>query len=172
MTTVTLKVPQMVDGEKVIKKVQHDIEPIKLFQFTKTLAAVKDILNALNEDGTVAEFFETTFAAQPELKDGKIDEKAIEEMTKQADNQFLVNAIKSFESLAVRVPDKAFELLAVLSGIEREVLDQQDILDVLDIYDAVLEANDIEGLITRLKKSLGATIGKMKFLQKRKQATA
>jgi hypothetical protein len=169
MTTVTLKFK----SEEGTKKVQHEIERIKLYQFTDTIKIVKDILVEMNQDGSLKEFFETAFAENPEaVKDlKKLDEKAVEEMAAELDNRFLVKAVESFQTLAATLPDKAFQLLATLSGIKKEDLEQQDLFDVLDIFDAVVEVNDIEALVNRLKKSLGATINGLKFLQKRREAT-
>lgn len=167
--TITLKVKEQVGEDTVVKKVNHEVEEIDLWQFTKTLACLKDILKALNEDDSVKEFFESAFGENPDL--ANVDKENAEELLKQMDNTFLIKAVQSFEALAVKLPEQAIKLLSILSGVEEPVLKKQKIVDVMDIYDAVIEVNDIEKIVTRLKKSLGSTMRAMKFLQKTKEAT-
>lgn len=164
MTQVTLKIPAE-DGTKNIK---HEIEKIKLFQFMTTITIVKDILKEVSEDETLKGLF---FSDKDEVPTDLSPEQ-IEEHVKNLDKQFIEKAIGSFQTLAVSLPEKAVELLSCLSGVEEDVLKQQELFDVFEIFDAVVEVNDIDALIGRIKKSLGATVGKLKFLQKRKEATA
>jgi hypothetical protein len=176
MTTVTLKFKEDNGGEVTVKKVQKEIERIKLYQFTSTIKIVKDILVILNDQGGLKELLETAFSSEMvndmKLQEEGIDEGKVEEMMKNLDNKFIVSAVEAFKELAVNVPDKFIELVSVLSEIKREDLDKQDLIDVFDIVDAVFEVNDIEALINRIKKSLGATVGKFKFLQMRRNVTA
>lgn len=169
---LTLKVKN--GNEENIVKTKHEIERMKLYQFTDTIRIVKDILVAMNENGALKELFETVFAEDPKKLEeiGKLDEAAVEKMVTEMDNKFMVKAVESFQVIATELPEKAVELLSALSGIKKSDLEQQDLFDILDIFDAVVEVNDIEQLMNRLKKSLGATINGLKFLQKRKQATA
>jgi hypothetical protein len=167
--TITLKVKETQGEETVVKKINHEIEEIDLWQFTKTLKCLKDILSTLQEDESVKEFFDSAFGENPSLEG--IDKENAEELIKKMDEEFLMKAVGSFEALAVRLPEKAFELLSILSGIKLEVLQKQKLVDVLDIFDAVVEVNDIEKTVTRLKKSLGSTMNKLKFLRKVKEAT-
>jgi hypothetical protein len=167
--TITLKVKETQGEETIVKKINHEIEEIDLFQFTKTLKVLKDILSTLQEDESVKDFFESAFGENPSVEG--IDKENAEELIKKMDEEFLMKAVGSFEALAVRLPEKAFELLSILSGIKLEVLQKQKLVDVLDIFDAVVEVNDIEKTVTRLKKSLGSTMNKLKFLRKVKEAT-
>jgi signal transduction protein with GAF and PtsI domain len=175
---LTLKVKN--GDEESIVKTKHDIERIKLYQFTGTIKIVKEILVQMNEDDSLKEFFETAFAEDPKkmeemknsVKDGKLDEAALEKAVTELDNKFMVKAVESFQVIAETLPEKAAELLSVLSGIDKKDLEQQDIFVVLDIFDAIVEVNDIEALLERIKKSLGATMKGLKFLQMRKKATA
>lgn len=170
MTKITLKYPEVVEGVKVTKNVVHEIEKMKIYQFTALLTAVKDVLVTLNKEGTLGEFLETAFADQKGL--ANIDEAAVEDMMKKADNEFLIKAVGAFQNLVVDLPEQAINIISILSGVEKATLEQQDFEDLLDIYDAILEVNDVERLISRLKKSLALTVAKMTFLKKVKQATA
>lgn len=170
MTNITLKIKEVKDGETTVRKVQHEIERIKLYQFTSTIKIVKDILVELNSQGALKDLLETAFTPDPKQQK-ELDQAKVEEMLTQLDNKFMINAVEAFRELAVSLPEKFIELVSVLSGVEKQVLEKQDLFDVLDIFDAVVEVNDIDALLERLKKSLGATVKNLKFLQKRKEAT-
>lgn len=174
MTNVTLKLKKDEGGEQILKKVNHEIEKIKLRQFTDTIRLVKDILFEIKDDAAFQDlFFKDTKEDQIDVNGLTKEEaeKLIEQRIKDLDKEFIQKAIEAFQTLAVSLPDKAIELLSVLSGIKKEDLEQQDLFDVFDIFDAVVAVNDIEALIERVKKSLGATVKGLKFLQFRKNAT-
>lgn len=170
MTNVTLTIKENINGEVTIRKVKHEIERINLIQFTSTIKIVKDILVSLNEQGALKDLIETSFAPDPK-KNKELNQAQVEEMLTNLDNKFMLNAVEAFKELAVSLPDQFIELMSLLSGIKREVLGKQDLFDVLDVFDAIVEVNDLNALFERLKKSLGATVNKLTFLQKVRKAT-
>lgn len=153
MTTITLKTKQ---GDTV-KKGQHEIEAINLFQLSDSLKVVKDVFSLMQDDPALQELFAQLFA------DDADDNEAL-------DAKFLRHAVGAFEVLLINVPEKAYELLAAMSGIKLETLKEQKVMDVFEIYDAILEENDIEKLVTRGKKSLAATKVKMNFMKVKKNS--
>jgi DNA-binding response OmpR family regulator len=94
-----------------------------------------------------------------------------QEVLDQLDNEFLTKALGAMEFLAVKLPERFIEILAVLSAIEKDILKKQKMVKLADVYDAVIEANNVELLIARIKKSLGVTKAAMKFLNLRKKVT-
>lgn len=172
MTTITLTVEKFEGEEKVIKKVQHEIGKMKLIQFTKTLGHVKDIVKALNEEGAVAEMFEELFNGGEQIDPNNMSEKDIETVMREADGEFLIKGVNAFMQVVERLPEEAIKLLSTVSGIDKETLENQEIETVLDVLDAVIEVNDVELLIARIKKSFGLTANKLKFLNFRKEVTA
>lgn len=155
MTNITLKTKQ---GDTV-KKTQHEVEALNLFQLSDSLKVVKDVFAMMQDDPALQDLFTELFA------EGAADDETL-------DSQFLRHAVGAFEVLLVNVPEKAYELLSAMSGIKLDVLKEQKVIEVFDIYDAILEVNDIEKLITRAKKSLAATKVKMNFMKIAKKATA
>lgn len=173
MTTVTLIVETHEGEDLVIKKVQHEIGKMKLIQFTKTLAHIKDIVKALNEESAVAEMFEEFFNGGEQKFDiENMSEADVETVMKEADGEFLIKGVNAFMQLVERLPDQAIQLLSTLSGIDKHTLENQEIETVLDIVDAVIQVNDVELLIARIKKSFGLTANKLKFLNFKKEVTA
>jgi hypothetical protein len=161
-TVITLKVK---DEQGNVTKRQHEIEDINLLQFEKMMEAIKEIIHELRSDGSLTDLVSQTFEGEV-----KPDEAEEDELAKDAD--FIMKIVNSFETLAIRMPKQAFKLLSVLSGVELSLLLQQKFIDVLDIYDAVVEENDIERLVNRVKKSLSVTMAKTKFLNLTRKATA
>jgi hypothetical protein len=171
MTKVTLTVERHEGDKTIFESEQFEIRKIKLIQFTKTLNHVKDIIKALNEDESISELFAQFF------EDGSVDAEGmdaqeVEKLIQKADNEFLIKGVQAFNQLVTKLPDHAISLLSTISGIDPEKLYDQELETVLDIFDAVVEVNDVEALITRLKKSFGQTTSKLKFLQFRKEVTA
>lgn len=152
-TQVTLKVK---DNEGNIQKKQHEIEDIDLLQFEQMMKVINDIFQQLQNDESLKQLFTDLF------KEGEAQE---------LDQRFIQSLVNSFEVLAVKMPEEAFRLLSILSGVELSILRQQKLLDVMDIYDAVIDENDIERLWKRAKKSLAATKVKMNFMKITRQAT-
>jgi hypothetical protein len=161
-TTITLKVK---DEQGNVIKNQHVIEDINLIQFEQMMGTIKEIIKEMKNDESLSDLLSN-------ILDGTSkDEENPEELVKQLDNDFVLKLANSFETLAVRMPQQAFKLLSVLSGVELDILRQQKFIDVLDIYDAILEENDLERLISRVKKSLALTGAKLKFQSLIKRAT-
>ncbi|WP_144559553.1 hypothetical protein [Shouchella miscanthi] len=152
MTTISLKVKGE-EGE--VKKVAHEIEAIGVFQLEKAMRTLKEIFDVLQQDEQLL----------------NVVNDFLEESEGLTDEQMVQKLVSSFETLTVKLPEKAFELLAVLSDIDLETLRAQKVLDVFDIFEAVVEENDIEKLVKRAKKSLGVAKKAFKFLKKEKKET-
>ncbi|MER2090921.1 MAG: hypothetical protein ABS920_14375 [Sporosarcina sp.] len=152
-----MKVTLKIKNENTVESVQHEVEEIDLFQFQKGLSVVKDVFEMTQKDESLKNLFGELFNKE----EGDDDE---------LDAQFLSHAVGAFEVLLINIPHKAFELLSAMSGIKLDTLMKQKVNDVFDIYDAVIEVNDLEKLIGRAKKSLFATKAKMSFLKMTKVA--
>jgi hypothetical protein len=135
-----------------IKKIQHEIEDINLLQFQNAMKVIKDIVVEVQKSPELAALVQDLFAGEG----GETDELKM-------DKQFLSNLIGSFDLFLVHLPDQAFKLLSTLSNIELNTLKEQKVLAVFDIYDAVLEENDIEALVERGKKSLAKSKAALAF---------
>lgn len=147
-TVITLKIK---DQEGNVRKENHEVEEIDVLQFKQLMKTIKEIMAKVNENEDLKILFGSLTNGQ-----GLDDEDA-------ADQDVITKAIASFDMLAVELPDQAFKLLSILSGVELYVMEKQKLKDVMDIYDAVLEENDMDDLINRAKKSLALTQTKFKF---------
>lgn len=147
-TTVTLV---QKNGED-IKRIAHEIEDINLLQFQNAMKVIKDIVVEVQNSPELAALVQDLFASD----EGENDQMKL-------DKQFISNLIGSFELFLVHLPDQAFKLLSALSNIKLEQLKEQKVMAVFDIYDAVLEENDIEALVERGKKSLAKSKAALAF---------
>ncbi|MEE3895315.1 hypothetical protein [Priestia megaterium] len=150
-TVITLKIK---DQEGNVQKQNHEVEEIDVLQFKQLMKTVKEIMARVNENDDLKVLFGSLTNGQ-----GLDDE----ETGAAADQDVITKAIASFDMLAVELPDQAFKLLSILSGVTPDVMEKQKLKDVMDIYDAVLEENDMEDLVKRAKKSLALTQTKFKF---------
>lgn len=147
---VKLKVRKEVEGEMVIKPQTYEIEKLNFFKFIGVTKLVKEIIATVKQDEELSAVFSTMFLEDPQTEGAK-------EAEMQKDKEFMGKLVGSFETLMVNLPEKALELLCALSEIEKDVLGKQEFDVILNVYDAVLEVNDIKELSERVKKSLALT---------------
>lgn len=143
-----MKVSLKVKKENTVETIQHEVNPISLQQMENSLVVINDIFKIADEDPRLKELVQEAMeASQQEDNDN-------------AEAGFIQKLIGAFDVLLLKIPQKAFELLSILSDVDIQTLRQQEALDVFDIYDAVIEVNDIEKLVKRAKKSLAVTKAK------------
>lgn len=159
-----MKVNLKIKEENKVETIQHEVEEIGLIQITKAIGVVKSVLKLTQKDENLKSLLEEIF----EVEEGQ---NALDNL-ENLDNQFMQKLIGAMDVLLTEVPDKAFELLAILSDIDHDVFMQQKVDEVFDIYDAIIQVNDIDKLINRAKKSLALTktqVKVMNIFQKKQQ---
>lgn len=140
--------------------IQQKVESINIFQFLKTLNIVRDIIKIAQDDESIREVIDSLMTAG----DIKATEGMTEEQIEEAsDAAFMGAALKGFEAVLANLPEKAFELISVTSGIDQKLLGQQKIMTLFAVYDAIIEVNDVREIVERAKKSLDVTSQKMNF---------
>ncbi len=162
MTVVKLTIKNKVEGKTTIEQEEYEIEKMSFFKFGDITKLVTEIIKVVKDDKRLTDVFSKLFVAQ---QIGEEDEKMTDEEKAARDQEFFGKLVHCFETLAVNLPDKALDLLSLLSGIDRNLLGKQDFFTFMDVYDAVLEENDIPKLIERVKKSLGLTKNVLKLKQ-------
>lgn len=74
--------------------------------------------------------------------------------------------------LMTEVPEKTTKLLALLSGIDEKTFGRQKLRTHIQIFNAIIEVNDIQGLYEDGKKSFTATKNKFSWINLSRKATA
>lgn len=158
---ITLKIK---DEQGKIGSEQVEIDSMDGFQFQAIMKVIYNIVKEIQADESIKGLFQTVFGGQ------NINDLELADVS----NEIIKNAVGSFDTLLINMPDKAYELLSAATGIDVNKLLGQKVEDIFDVYDAVIETNDVERLYNRIKKSLAQTKIKMAFLnlgKKVKEAT-
>jgi len=152
-----MKVNLKIKEGNTVQTEQHEVEELSIRQVTNSIKTIKGIIDLAREDqhlqASLVEMFDEAQQDNEEKEDAEDFGKVV-----------MKNAAGAMDVLLMEVPDKAFELLSILSGIEYETLMNQKAEDVFDIYDAVIQVNDIGKLVNRAKKSLALTKAQTKVM--------
>lgn len=139
------------ENTKAVATEQFIVDEMVMGQVTNTIKVVNDVLNLVQNDENLSavlnEFLYGTDEGNEDF------------------SQTLTNRIVSgINVLLVEVPDKAIELLSAMSGIDYGIIMQQKADNVFDIYDAIIQVNDIDKLVQRAKKSFKLTKAQTKVM--------
>lgn len=143
------------DKEGKIGSEQVEIDSMNGFQFQAIMKVINSIAKKIQADESIKGLFQSVFGGQ------NINDLEIADVS----NEIIKNAVGSFDTLLINMPDKAYELLSAATGIDVNLLLGQKVEDIFDVYDAIVETNDIEKLVDRVKKSLALTKTKMAFMK-------
>jgi hypothetical protein len=157
---VKLPMKEIVEGQEQIVTKSYFVDEPSFAQFAKLMRVLNKVWGELKDDEEMTGFIDSLFAEDVEGKESS-----------DMDKDFMMKAMGAFDFLAVKLPERLIEIIAVLSAIDQDILEKQKITKVLDVYDAIFEANDMEVLIARIKKSFGATKKAMAFIRKKDKAT-
>jgi hypothetical protein len=124
------------------------IEKMKVKQLKKALKKIQEIINLVENEESTSELI--SYFLDMDVKPG--DEGAALNDALE-DKIFIENLLGAFKILFNRIPDEITELLSIVSGIEEEVLDEQDYDTLFDIVQAIIEENDIKAMIERAKQT-------------------
>lgn len=165
MTQVTLKT---IEGNKEVSET-FEIKPMNVFQVMRLSKEINNLLSDIkgNEHlkNALNNYFEQS-AANKEKNNEAIKEAQAEgrdvlaaeiystrDTVSQVGGDFINDILGSLEILLSDAPETLTELIATASNIDSNVVKSQDLYVFLDIFDAVVEVNDINKLVERLKKS-------------------
>lgn len=139
---------------KIILKIKgqepktHEVEELTVNGFKKGMKIVKKILDEFKNNGNLQDLLAIMTTS---------DEGLTEEDLVLKDNKFGESLANSFGFLVEEVPELITSLLAVVTDVEEEILDNQPIETLFDLFDQFVEVNDMEKLVKRVKKSLALT---------------
>lgn len=146
MAKVTLTIKENNTKESV----QFEIDRITTFQALKLKTEIGAVLKELKANGELTGILENLVKGQADAVEG-------EEMEVLKDQRFVNGMAGAFDQLLDTVPDRAVNILAILSGIDRSIIEKLYVEELMDVYDAVMQENDLMKLVTRMKKSFLGT---------------
>lgn len=138
------KVLMQINGEDENVK----IGKMKVRQLKAAMKKTQEIIAYVKDEDSTSELIEYFLSMDP---GGEKEE--IEISSALEDKVFMENMLGAFEVLFNKIPDEITELLAIVSGIESEVIDDQDYDVLFDIASAVINENDFKAMIERAKST-------------------
>ena len=149
MTKVLMLVPKE-DGNWSEENVR--ISKMKVKQFKRAFKKVNEIIQLLEKDDSASELIEYFWNMDQQKKANGGESAPAPVIDEDIQSKmFMDNIIGAFRILLDKLPEEAFELVSIISGIDEEVLDEQDYQVFFDILGAIIEENDISLIIERLK---------------------
>ncbi|HDR7892758.1 TPA: hypothetical protein QCY29_005226 [Bacillus toyonensis] len=130
------------------------VNRMKVKQFKKALKKINEIVDMFKKNEATEGLVE--YFMEMEGSEGATAEK------KQLDDKiFIENVMNAMNVLFDEVPDEATELLAIITGIDEDLIDEQEYMILFDLIDAVIEENDLKTLVERAKSTF--TAARQKF---------
>lgn len=126
---------------------------MKVRQLKKTLKKIQEIVSMVEGEESVSElmnYFMDMKAEAGETPEGNPDIKLGEEMENKI---FMSNLMGAIKILLNQLPDEFIELISIISGLDEELIDDQDYDVLFDIIEAIIEENDINTIVKRTKEA-------------------
>lgn len=141
------------------------IKPMKPYQFAMVSKSIHNLINEINADENI----KGTLSGVIDNLDTDMD---IVEFLQTAGTEFLNDSLGTIGKLLVIAPERTFDIISILSGIDIRELTMQEMDVFFEIADAVIEENDFGKLVNQLKKSGKSLIKTLNFREVVGQATA
>lgn len=145
-----------IEMEKVV------VKRMKTRQLNQTMKVVTAILEIIADSPDLQEMIFDMFKGGRDFNreiykvEGLTDEEIEEERRKfidQKNDQFVDAILSAFPLILGRLPDLTVELLSAVSKIDLDTLLDQEPVLLFDVFDAIVEVNDLKELINRGKQS-------------------
>lgn len=145
-----------IEMEKVV------VKRMKTRQLNQTMKVVTAILEIIADSPDLQEMIFDMFKGGRDFNreiykvEGLTDEEIEEERRKfidQKNDQFVGAILSAFPLILGRLPDLTVELLSAVSKIDLDTLLDQEPVLLFDVFDAIVEVNDLKELINRGKQS-------------------
>ncbi len=138
-----------------------EVQPIRPAQF----GALMKVINATQKELQSNENFKQTVT---QLFGEYADGFTFDELFRSGDFN-IFNVLDAVGFLLEEAPDKLAQIISIMSNIDRTTIEHQDMDKYFDLIEKVVEVNDIEKLVTRIK-TLSKNLGKaFSFLQNKKE---
>lgn len=135
------KVLMVIDGEDQNVK----IGKMKVKQLKNALKKIQEIINLVQAGEGTGELVE--YFMGMDKSEGSGLDNALE------DKMFIDNLLGAFGLLFNKIPDEITDLISIVSGIDEAILDDQEYDVLFDTVGAIIEENDIKGMIERAKST-------------------
>ncbi|WP_414049773.1 hypothetical protein [Macrococcus animalis] len=142
-----------------------EIKPMRYGQFLNLTAKLKVLIDEMNKDENIS-------GALSGIFDGVEEGMGLQDVLVNASASFYKDAVGSLGLIFELFPEKVGEILALLANMSYEELQFQEVDVFFDILDRVVEVNDFQKVIDRVKLSFGLLGKQMGWRQVVQEATA
>jgi hypothetical protein len=137
---------------KVLMMVNDEEQPIrigkmKVKQLKKALKKIQEVINLVQGEESTSELMSYFMNMDKKPEGEGVGLGDLE------DSIFMENVLGAFKVLFNKIPDEITELISIVSGIEEDIIDEQDYDVLFDIVTAIIEENDIKSMIDRAKQT-------------------
>lgn len=128
------------------------ISRMKVKQLKKAMKKIQGVIDELQNNESTSELIDY-FLEMDNPIEGEDDLKEAVEGKGLEDKMFLEKMLGAFGILFNKLPDDITEIIAIVSGIDEELIDDQEYDVLFDIVEACIEENDIKSIIDRAKNA-------------------
>lgn len=153
------------NGVETNEKRTVKIRPMRAFQFISLSKLISQTIKELDASDNLTSVIAEFVGANSKATDR-------EDLLRLAGEKFYKNAGQSIALLLDILPDKAMTIISTLAQIDLVQLSLQETDVLFDVIDAVVEVNDFQKVLDRVKKSMKLFTSKVTFNQVANQATA
>lgn len=154
--TLTIK-EQNKEGKVTTSEQEFTVDKLTFGQILKLTSEVGAVLKELKQNDqlkTVIEGLMGESVDTEKVQDIKsVDDIDPETLEKFKDERFINGIAGAFDQMVQTMPERAEHLISIASGIDVATLRKAYGEEILDVYDAIIEQNDIVRLVNRVKKS-------------------
>lgn len=140
-------------GDGKTDEIQVRISKMKVKQLKRALKKIQEIIDVVQSDEGSSELISYFMDMDSKKVDLDLEKEVFEETDFLDDKVFLENMMGAFKLLFNKIPDEITELITTISGVDEELLDEQDYDVLFDVVEAIIAENDIKSLIDRAKQS-------------------
>jgi hypothetical protein len=152
------------DGKAYREEEVFEIDRVSTWTMLKLKSEITGIMKEIKGNGDLVTVINDFMNGQMKPGEEAVDIKKVDlkdvkasDLEKLKDERFINTMAGALELLLDTMPDRAFRLLALLSEIDQEVLQNTYFEELFDVYDAVMAENDISRIVDRVKKSFSGT---------------
>ena len=136
---------------------QFEIDRVTTLQMIKLKNEIGAVMKELKANGELTNVLEGLFSGDMMPTDISTKDAQAQALEQLKDQRFVNGMAGAFDKLIETVPDRAFNILSIVSGIDKETLEKTYFDEIFDVYDAVMEENDIMKIVDRVKQSFFQT---------------
>lgn len=134
------------------------VMPVKVRQYGSVAKLIGNVLDKAKSNDEIMEFIKT----QMNIVNEEFQDKETGEIIGELKDRSTGNWMEAIIFLTREVPEDTFELISEVSGIDRQVIEELEVQEMIKILEAVLKVNDLEQVSKAVKKFIDNLVEKFR----------